>query len=249
MPSFLDPTRDPVRLGPYTLLERAGAGGMGVVYRARHDATGGVHAVKALLPGAGAEDVLRFMREAEAMAAVEGHPHVLRVHTVGEDAGRLFIGMEWAAGGTLAERLGAGPLPVDEALALARALAAALAHVHARGVLHRDVKPGNVLLDEAGTPRLADFGIARLRGAQALTQSRDVLGTIGYMAPEQATAAATVDERADIFGAAAVVYHALTGRPLRESLGDVLVGRTGPPPRALRPEVPRWLEQVLERAL
>ncbi|MCO5169674.1 MAG: serine/threonine protein kinase [Planctomycetes bacterium] len=254
MPTPLDPARDPPRLGPYTLLERAGAGGMGVVYRARHDATGALHAVKALLPGADAEDLLRFRREAEAMAAVEGHPHVLRVHSVGVDGRRPFLAMAWAPGGSLADRLQAGPLPVDEVVALGRALASGLAHLHARGVLHRDLKPENVLHDEQGAPRLADFGLARLQQAEALTATGDVLGTPAYMAPEQAEGRRDLDARTDVYGLGAVLYRALTGRPPHAgatSMAALLAALAAapPPPRALRPDVPPWLEAVVLKAL
>jgi hypothetical protein len=246
-------TDEPRRLGPYVLHERLGAGGMGAVHRAVHVETGAVHALK-VIASADAGDVLRFQREGQAMALIDGHPHVLRVHAAGHDAGRVWIAMELAEGGSLAERLARGPLPPLEAASLMRAVALGLAHVHARGVIHRDLKPANVLLDRDGAPRLADWGLARVRGAAALTTTGEVLGTPAYMAPEQARGDKVIDERADVYGAGAVLFHALTGRPPFE--GASLIGvleqvlTTPPPrPRALAPDVPAWLEEVCLRAL
>jgi hypothetical protein len=242
-----------VRVGPYALQDEIGRGGMGAVYRATHVTTGAVHAVKVVTPGA-PEDALRFLREAEAMARVEGHPHVLRVHASGQEQGRLWLAMEWAPGGSLAARLASGPLPVDALAPLGRALALGLAHVHARGVLHRDLKPENVLFDAEGAPKLADFGVARVEDARSLTQTGAMVGTPMYMAPEQALAAPGIDERADVYGLGAILYHAATGQPpfangpLMAVLDAVI--RTAPAdPRRLRPELPAWLARELLRAL
>lgn len=241
------------RLGPYVLRARAGAGGMGIVYRAEHVETGAVHALKVLLPGAGPEDVQRSLREAEALARVDGHRNVVRVHSAGKDAGRGWIAMEWVDGGSLERRLASGPLPPDEGAALVRALAEGLAHAHARGVLHRDIKPANVLLDEDGTPKLTDFGLARVAGLAALTRTGEALGTPSCMAPEQALATGT-DERTDVYGLGVLLFHVLTGRPPFQGSTAIAVMEkviSTPPPRAraFAPQVPPWLDDVCWRAM
>lgn len=173
------------RVGEHVLEERLGSGGMGVVFAARHVTTSALHVIKVLT--ADAPDLrARFQREAEALSRVDGHPHVARVHAAGEHRGRPYLVMEHLAGGDLAERLRRGPLPPAEAVRVILAVCDGLAHVHARGVLHRDLKPGNVLFDERGCPKLADFGLARGARDDALTRTGEVVGTPSYMAPEQA---------------------------------------------------------------
>ncbi|MCO5167088.1 MAG: serine/threonine protein kinase [Planctomycetes bacterium] len=243
----------PPRVPGHRLLERLGEGGMGAVWLAEDERTGARRAVKVLAAGADAELRLRFRREAEAMARVDGHPHVVRVHAAGEGPDGCWIVMDLAEGGDLAGRLRRGPLPPDEALALGRALARALAHVHAHGVLHRDLKPANVLFDAAGAPRLVDFGLATVAGAERLTRTGAVLGTPVYMAPEQALGRPS-DERADVYGLGAVLYHALTGRPpvpqgaLVAVLADV-VERRPTPPSAVAPATAPALAAAVMRAL
>lgn len=158
---------------------------MGAVFLGKQAATGAAHAVKVLAPG-DPDAQLRFRREGEALARVDGHPNVLRVHAAGVDQGHAWIAMELAEGGSLAGRLRPGPLPPLEAAAIVRALALGLAHVHAHGVLHRDLKLDDALFDASGTPKLADFGLAHLDGAQRLTRTGAVLGTPVYLAPEDA---------------------------------------------------------------
>jgi serine/threonine-protein kinase len=239
-------------IGGYTLLEKLGEGGMGAVWLALDPRTGARRALK-VLTTTDPELRLRFAREGEAMARVDGHANLLRVHSAGEDRGRAYLIMDVAAGGTLAQRLRDGRLPPEEVVALGRTLAGALAHVHARGVLHRDLKPSNVLFDEAGAPKLADFGLARPVDHSSLTASGTILGTPAYMAPEQADGR-TVDARADVYALGAVLYHATTGRPPHAGgtamavLAKVLT--TDPPtPRSLVPGLPPALDGVLRRAM
>ncbi|MCO5167086.1 MAG: serine/threonine protein kinase [Planctomycetes bacterium] len=223
---------------------------MGAVFLVEDPATGARRALKALPAGAPLDARLRFRREGEAMARVDDHPAVVRVHSAGEADGRAYLLMDAVTGGDLHARLARGPLPPDEVLRLGRTLARGLAHVHARGVLHRDLKPHNVLFDEAGAPRLVDFGLAQVAQAERLTETGTLLGTPAYMAPEQADARPT-DERTDVYGLGALLYHTpLTGRPPFQGGSTVAVlaqvlEREPTPPSALVPGVPPALEQVV----
>jgi len=244
-----------LRRGPYRLEGELGRGGMGVVYAAVHDETGQRYALKALPPRVGVdsvEDRLRFAREAEVLARLR-HPAIVPVHAAALEGPRPYIVQALLPGGSLAERLADGPLPVEEAVALGARLGRGLAHAHARGVLHRDLKPENVLFDELGAPRLVDFGLARAERAEPLTRSGTRMGSPSYMPPEQAEGA-PADARSDVYGLGAVLYHALTGRrpfqgasPL-EVLEAVLKGRPEPP-RAHRPDLPPAVEAVVLRAM
>ena len=229
---------------------------MGAVFLARHEETGAVRALKLLPAGADGELEARFLREAEAMGRVDGHPNVVRVFGAGREAGHLFLVMEAVEGEDLERRLARdGPLAPAAAVELALALCRALAHVHARGILHRDLKPANVLLEPDGRPRVTDFGLARLTGAEALTRTGDYLGSPAWMAPEQADGSG-VDERTDVYGLGAVLYAALCGRPpfgaevrgVAAVLAQVLT-QPPPPPSRVNPTVPRALEALVLRCL
>ncbi len=246
----------PVRLGAWEVVRPLGEGGMGSVFVVEHHETRARRALKLVKPGPG-RDLSRARREVEALARVDGHPSVVRVHDCGEDRaqGALWIVMDLAEGGDLAARLARGPLPIAEVVALGRALARGLAHVHARGVLHRDLKPANVLFDERGAPKLVDFGVARVDDAARLTRTGDLVGTPQYLPPEAVDGAGRgADPRADVWGLGVVLYEALTGAPpieattLQEYVARVCAGRVTPPSR-LRPGVPRGLEAVVLRAL
>jgi hypothetical protein len=201
--------------GGYRVLELVGRGGMGAVYRAVDPALGRTVALKVMLPRLAGNEVARqrFLREARAVAAIR-HDHVVTVYQVG-DAGYPFYAMEFLTGRSLEARL-AEPLPVADAVRVARELAEGLAAAHAAGVVHRDVKPGNVwLVDQPNGPfrtKLLDFGLARvLEGDAPLTRTGTLLGTVAYMAPEQARGAGV--PRSDVFGLGAVLYQMLAGRP------------------------------------
>ncbi|MBX3471513.1 MAG: serine/threonine protein kinase [Planctomycetes bacterium] len=250
------PAAPGLRLGDYRVLEAIGAGGMGQVHLVEHVTTGARYALKTL-PVSARDDLReRFRREAQAMAAVDQHPGVAKVHAFGEAEGQLYYVMDLVTGGDLDARLRArGRLPAREAAALVRDLALALAHVHARGILHRDLKPANVLFDERGRAKVVDFGLARLAGADALTRTGMTLGTPSYMPPEQVEGRRDeVDARSDVYGLGAVLYHALSGQPpfLGPSAMNTLslVLRERPRPvRELAPDVPAGLEAVCLRAL
>lgn len=215
-----EPSFEPVLryFGDYELLSEIARGGMGVVYRARQVRLNRVVALKVLAGEAFAspQAVERFRTEAQATAALD-HPNIVSVYEVGEVGTRSFITMRLVEGGTLAQHLGRGgePLAHREAARLVSKIAHALHYAHQRGVLHRDVKPGNVLLDRSGEPMLSDFGLAKLAEQEStLTHTQALLGTPAYMAPEQAAGRVhEVTTAADIYGLGAILYELLAGRP------------------------------------
>jgi serine/threonine protein kinase len=241
--------------GRYRLERVLGTGGMASVHLARDEELGRPVAIKLLSEGLSADPTFRarFVREAK-LAARLSHPNVVSVFDTGEHEGRPFIVMECVQGETVAEIVQRrGRLPVDEALELARQAAAGLAHAHAAGLVHRDVKPQNLLVAGDGTLKVADFGIARAAELTELTEAGMVLGTAAYLAPEQA-AGERVTAATDVYGLGAVVYELLTGRPPRrvESLDDLArISADEPivPVRELRPDVSPEIEAAVMRAL
>jgi Tol biopolymer transport system component len=210
------------RLGVYEIVAPLGAGGMGEVYKARDTRLNRTVAIKVLPAHLSADPGVRsrFEREARAIAALND-PHICTLYDVGHDAGIDFLVLEYLEGQTLAERLTKGAMPFDQALTIAIEIATALATAHRYGVVHRDLKPGNVMLTRSGT-KLLDFGLARLvptaqpgaglsTDATALTLEGTLLGTVPYMAPEQLEGKET-DARTDIFALGAVIYEMATGR-------------------------------------
>jgi hypothetical protein len=191
----------------------AGSGGMGDVYRARDLRTGAAVAVK-VVRGQGLEQNARFAREAEVLAGID-HPAVVRYVGQGQTPeGESFLAMEWLEGEALAERISRGRLSLADAAALGFRLAEALCAAHRAGVVHRDLKPSNVMLcgGEIGRAKLVDFGVARAADRTKLTGTGAMLGTIGYMAPEQVRGDRDLDARADVFSLGAVLFKCLTGR-------------------------------------
>lgn len=244
-------------LGNYLLLGEIARGGMGVVYQAVHTSLNRSCALKVIRAGnfASAGEKARFVLEAEATAALD-HPNIVRVRHAGDVDGQLYLEMELVEGGTLADRLLSGPLPFREAAALVSRLARAVDHAHSRGVLHRDLKPGNVLLDIDGAPRLTDFGLARLLDRESdLTRTLTVLGTPAYLAPELAKGGAeAATTAADVYGLGALLYECLAGRApyLGESPLAVLGALQAGPPLPLmnfRSGLPRDLEILVSRAM
>ena len=207
----------PERIGSYEISEKLGQGGMGIVYRAFDRNLGRDVALKVLRPGLLGSDreVERFRLEARAMARLR-HANIVTVHEVGESRSGPFFVMDYIEGETLNVRLEKkGPLAPRSAALIASKLARALAVAHAQGILHRDVKPANVLISSSGEPILTDFGLAKdLHTTERLTEHSTVVGTPAYMAPEQACGNADViDRRADIYALGATLYQALTGSP------------------------------------
>jgi hypothetical protein len=226
----------------FQCLALAGAGGMGSVYRALDRETGATVALKLLHDDASAAALReRFLREAELLFALR-HPAIVRYIAHGVADSRPFLALEWLDGEDLAARLGRGPLSVAETLALARRVADALAAAHARGVVHRDIKPSNLFLrgGAVGEVVVLDFGIARLGGGlRPSTRTGVIMGTPGYMAPEQTRGERDLDARADVFSLGCVLHECLTGRP--PFVGDHVMAVLA---KILLEEVPRVSEQV-----
>jgi tetratricopeptide (TPR) repeat protein len=245
------------RIGGYDLLGELGRGGMGIVYKARQVSLKRLVALKMILAGpyAGPEQLARFRAEAEVLAQLQ-HPNVVQVYEVGEHEGRPFFSMEFVDGGGLDKKLRGNPLPPREAAALVVTLARAVHAVHRRGLVHRDLKPGNVLLTADGTPKITDFGLAKDLGTDAgATRSGAVLGTPSYMAPEQA--GGTLDRitpATDVYALGALLYELLAGRPpfraatVLDTLEQVRSAEPVPPTR-LAPGLPRDLETVCLKCL
>jgi hypothetical protein len=241
----------------FEILERAGAGGMGTVYRARDRHLGGAVALK-VLDAAGGGDAVRFGREAQVLASID-HPAVVGYVAHGETPrGERWLAMEWVEGEDLAARLARGPLGVVDALACALRVADGLGAAHARGVVHRDVKPSNVLLvgGDPAQARIADFGIARSMRPEARgpTRTGSTLGTPHCMAPEQARGVRDLDARADVYALGALLFEALTGRPVFDAESAVavlaMVLLDEPPSLAdARPDVPADVAALVARLL
>jgi tetratricopeptide (TPR) repeat protein len=262
----------------YEVLGELGRGGMGVVYRARQIALDRPVALKVILGAAhaGPDQLARFRAEATAAARLQ-HPNIVQVFEVGEHVGAPFFSLELVEGGTLADRLRGEPQPPLQAADLIRTLARAVEHAHLRGVIHRDLKPTNVLVQSPesavpspqsndnrlgtgdcglGTLKVTDFGLAKQAAADSkLTQTGAILGTPSYMAPEQAAGdGATVGPAADIYALGTILYESLTGRPpfkaaaVMDTVLQVLHDDPVPPSR-LQPKLPRDLETVCLKCL
>ena len=250
------------RIAHYELVSVLGSGGMGVVYLARDTRLHRKAAVKLLRNASEGAAAERFMREARAVASLD-HPNICTLFEVGVDQGHEFLAMQYVEGCTLAARLKEGPLPFDEALRIGIELTSALAYAHSKQILHRDLKPQNVMLQPDGRVTLLDFGLAKLTptGAEIsiaetnapLTQEGVVVGTLEYMSPEQMSAR-TLDARSDIFSLGLILYELIDGRhPYREHTAALTMSGilTKPYPPLTGTHVPQapMLNPVLRKAL
>ena len=246
-------------IGPYVILRELGRGGMGVVYLARHEQLGRVVALKMILAGnqAGEEAQQRFLVEAQSIARLS-HPGSVTVYDIGEHDGMPYFSLEYVPGNSLSRVIAEKPLEPKVAAMLVAKMAAAMQYAHDKGVLHRDLKPGNVLMADEETPKITDFGLAKqIEGAQEaeLTQSGAILGTPSYMSPEQAAGdPKKLGPPTDQYSLGAILYQMLAGRApfvaprtydvIRQVLADEPV-----PIRKLAPQVPADLETICFKAM
>jgi serine/threonine protein kinase len=243
------------RIGRYLLERELGRGAMGVVYAAWDSTLKRPVAIKMILDTdkSSREDVARFEREARAASKLR-HPGIVAIHEAGEHEGKLYMVLELVDGTSLDAWLKRSKLSPQRAAKIVRELALALEHAHEQKIIHRDVKPANVLLDESGQPRLLDFGLAR-SGFSVLTAPGDIVGTPVYMAPEQARGDPEAHgPHTDIYALGGVLYRCLAGRPpfTAKTIDDVLtkvVEAMPLPPSQLDPTVPRDLEAIALRCL
>ena len=247
-------------LGSYTILDKIGAGGMGQVFKAQHRRMDRVVALK-VLPAATMKDasaIARFEREVRAAARLE-HPNIVIAHDSDEAAGVCFLVMQFVDGADLSSLVKKhGPVSVQKGINYVLQSARGLAYAHEQGVIHRDIKPANLLLDAKGTVKILDMGLARIQaGGDVATQAEltgtgAVMGTVDYMAPEQALNTKHADQRADIYSLGCTLFYLLTGKPLyeAETLTAKLLAHQGqpiPPLRKIRAEVPEEMEAVFRK--
>jgi TolB-like protein/tRNA A-37 threonylcarbamoyl transferase component Bud32 len=238
----------------YRIIEKLGQGGMGVVYKAEDTTLKRVVALK-FLPSELTRDAdakARFNREAQAAAALN-HPNICTIYEVGEHDGQSFIAMELVEGQSLKDRIDRGPLPIDDAISLAIQTGEGLGEAHEKGIVHRDIKPGNIMLASRGQAKILDFGLARLGAHTKLTKADTTLGTVAYMSPEQASGR-DVDRRTDIWSLGVVLYEMITGLlPFKGEYEQALIYQImndAPEPiTSLRTGVPMELERIATKCL
>ncbi|MGH9774360.1 MAG: protein kinase domain-containing protein [Candidatus Acidiferrales bacterium] len=239
------------RVGNYQILGLAGAGGMGVVYKALDLKLERTVALKFLPHDVSAEeeDKKRFLREAKAASALD-HPNVGVIHGVEEtERGRLFIVMAYYEGETLAQKIRQGPLPFREAVDIAIQMAQGLGEAHAHKIIHRDIKPSNVIITSQNVVKIVDFGLARMAATPSMTQSAGITGTVAYMSPEQ-TMGKALDQRTDIWALGVVLAEMITGQnPFqRDTAASVMFAIVSQPPAPME-GVPAELQKIIYRAL
>lgn len=239
------------QVGRYQIIEELGRGAMGIVYRGFDPMIGRTVAIKTVQLDAGDPELLkRFRREAQS-AGVLSHPNIVTVYDAGEDQGLFYIAMELVEGETLQKMLLRGPIPVEQAIPLVEQIAAALDHAHGHNIVHRDVKPANIVVSGAQV-KVMDFGIAKLTGS-TMTSTGQVLGTPSYMSPE-AVKGLSVDGRSDIFSLGVILYEMLTG--MKPFAGDnvttviyKIIGEQPEPPCSVRQSLDTGLNYVVLKAL
>jgi len=240
--------------GKYRIIEPIGKGGMGVVYKAEDIKLERMVALK-FLPFELTEDPEareRFVREAKAAAALS-HPHICTIHEIGEEENQYFMAMEYVEGQSLKGKIRKGPLDQAEALDIAIQVAEGLEEAHKKGIVHRDIKPGNIVVTEEGAAKVMDFGLAKVFGTSLITKEAKTMGTVAYMSPEQAQGQ-SVDHRTDIWSLGVMLYEMLTGElPFggenEASLLFSIVHRTPKPIRKIEPKTAPEMERVIGKAL
>jgi serine/threonine protein kinase/Leucine-rich repeat (LRR) protein len=257
-------TKSPPKLGPYQLIAKLGEGGMGAVFKAQHEHLGKTVAIK-ILPRKAMQDpaaVARFRREMKAVGGIS-HPNIVGAHDGGEAQGMHYLVMEYVAGHDLSSLTKKqGPLPLDKAISYIRQAACGLTFAHSKGIVHRDIKPANLLVDTEGTLKILDLGLARLESDQAvdaaandgLTQTGQVMGTVDYMAPEQAFDTHRADAKADVYSLGCTLYRIVTGRNAYGGdtvVQKILAHREHPIPSLVeaRPEAPAALGALYQRMM
>ena len=253
----ISPSRMLMDFGDYELLEQIGRGGQGVVFRAHQKSLNRTVALKVISLGQWASEahVKRFRREAEAAARLE-HPCIVPIYEVGERDGSCYFSMKFVEGGQLDEVIRREPMPPRRAAELIAKVARTVHYAHEHGILHRDIKPGNILLDKNGEPHLTEFGLARLVESEStVTRTLEVLGTPSYMAPEQAVGnKAHLTSATDVYGLGAVLYQLLTGQPpfaggtTYETI-KLLLETEPRQPRFLNPKIDRDLSTICLKCL
>ena len=239
----------------YRILEKLGEGGMGVVYKAEDTKLRRPVALKFLPPELtrDPEAKERFIQEAQAASALD-HPNICNIHEIDETPeGQLFICMAYYEGETLKEKIKRDPLDAHEAIRVAMQIGQGLAKAHSHGIVHRDMKPANIVVTDEGVAKILDFGLAKLAGQVRLTKVSSTLGTVAYMSPEQA-GGKEIDRRTDIWSLGVILYEMLTGRlPFKGEYEQAMmysILNEAPVPLApVRPDMPKDFERILDRAL
>ncbi|RPH62112.1 MAG: serine/threonine protein kinase, partial [Acidobacteria bacterium] len=251
------PGADPLigrTVSQYEVLAKLGGGGMGVVYSARDTKLGRLVALKFLPTEWTHDDTAkqRFIREAQAASATD-HPNICTIYNIESTSeGQLFIVMAYYEGQTLKQKIEAGALEIDDAIDVAAQVAEGLAKAHAQGIIHRDIKPGNLIVTEHGT-KILDFGLAKFSDAQQLTVAGSTLGTVAYMSPERSRGE-EADARSDVWALGVVLYETLTGQlPFKgayaEAISHAIRNDAALPLRLVRREIPSPVEKLVLRAL